>query len=206
MPELPGVSVGGVDEIHRGKCTEYRAQYDFRFVPVGCPGRGKVITSHVHTRCEQHGAGDHPCHGRNKENLIKHIKKNDVEEYFNLISWQPAEKIAGILSASDAAFLSFADNKLYSMTIPAKLQSYMACGIPILAYALGETKRVIEEANCGYVSEICQSDVLAEIIIKYSLLTNEKRNAMKHNAVCYCRNYFDKNKLNSQILRELDLE
>lgn len=143
--------------------------------------------------------------GRNKENLIRCIKENEVEEYFHLIAWQPAEKIPSILSASDAAFVSFANNPLYSMTIPAKLQSYMACGIPIIASACGETKRVIEESNCGFASEIGRSDALAEVIMQFSSTSSEQRNEMKRNAVMYCGMHFGKTKLHDQILREFYL-
>ena len=143
--------------------------------------------------------------GRNKENLIRCIRENDVEEYFNLTGWVPAEKISAILSASDAAFLSFADNPLYSMTIPAKLQSYMACGIPILASACGETKRVIEEAQCGFVSDIGKSKELADTIIHFLSVPTKQKNEMKRNAMDYCRIYFDKKKLNDFIESELHL-
>ncbi len=135
--------------------------------------------------------------------MISCIKDNDVEEYFNLIGFQPAQKIPSILSASDAAFLSFADNPLYSMTIPAKLQSYMACGIPILASACGETKRVIEEADCGLASEIGRSDALLETILKFYSVSSEQRTQMQRNAVLYCKKIFDKRKLHDQILEEL---
>ena len=141
--------------------------------------------------------------GRNKENLIRCIKENDVEEYFNMIGWQEAELIPSILSTSDAAFVSFASNPLYYMTIPAKLQSYMACGIPILASACGETKRVIEEARCGYVSRIGDADELARVIIDFSFTSKEQRSMMKQNGVEYCDEHFSKEKLHNQILREL---
>ena len=144
--------------------------------------------------------------GRNKENLIRCIKENDVEEYFHLISWQPAEKIPEILSASDAAFVSFADNALYAMTIPAKLQSYMACGIPILAAARGETGRVVEEAKCGFVSGIGRVDELADIIVKFISTTAEERKEMSLNAVLYCRKHFEKKKLHDRISQEILLE
>ena len=52
-----------------------------------------------------------------------------------------------LLSACDAAFVSFTDNDLWKKTIPAKLQSYMACGKMIIAAAGGETRRIIGEAS-----------------------------------------------------------
>ena len=143
--------------------------------------------------------------GRSKEDLIKRIEEKGVEEYFNFTGWQPAEDIPGILAASDAAFLSFANNPIYSKTIPAKLQSYMACGIPILASVCGETKRVIEEAECGLVSEIGRADALVEAIIKFDAITENQRDDMKQNAVIYYQKHFEKEELHNQILRELYL-
>lgn len=143
--------------------------------------------------------------GRNKNSLIAQIKKFEVEEYFNLIGWQPAKDIPSILAASDAAFVSFADNPLYSMTIPAKLQSYMACGVPILASACGETQRIIEEANCGYVATIGKSCELAEIITKFLHISLEQREKMKNSSVDYCKIHFDRDELNNQVLCELNL-
>ena len=144
--------------------------------------------------------------GRNKENFIRSIKENEVEEYFLLIAFQQAEMIPAILASCDVGFLSFANNPLYSMTIPAKLQSYMACGIPILASACGETKRVIEEAQCGLVSEIGNPEDLARVIVKFSDMTAEEKLAMRQKAVAYCRSHFDKKALHDQILCELRMD
>lgn len=141
--------------------------------------------------------------GRNKDNLLLHIKENEVEEYFNLIGWQPATDIPDILAASDAAFLSFANNSLFAMTIPAKLQSYMACGIPIIASVCGETERIIKEAECGFVSKIGDSDALAEVIVKFLNLSDNERKTMKKNAIEYYNDNFNKSKLYIQLEKEI---
>ena len=138
--------------------------------------------------------------GRNKNSLITQIKRFEVEEYFNLVGWQPAKDIPSILAASDAAFVSFADNPLYSMTIPAKLQSYMACGVPILASACGETKRIIEEANCGLVSEIGNVAKLEKIIVDFINFPMSTKTSMKQNGIVYSQIYFSKEKLHEQIV------
>lgn len=143
--------------------------------------------------------------GRNKENLLYIIQDSGVAEYFNFVGMHPAERIPYILSASDVAFLSFANNPLYSMTIPAKLQSYMACGIPILASACGEAQRVIEEANCGFVSAIGDPKELAAAILQFTTLTKSQREDMKQNAIAYSEKHFKKEVLHNQILRELHL-
>ena len=104
--------------------------------------------------------------GRYKKQLLDDIEQNNVADMFTMIDRQPPEKIPELLSACDIAFISFMDNSLFSMTIPAKLQSYMACGKAIIAAATGETERIICEAECGICSKIGDADALAEGIVE----------------------------------------
>ena len=135
--------------------------------------------------------------GRNKENLISEVKSYDVEEYFNMIGQVPATDIPGILSASDIAFLSFADNPLYSMTIPAKLQSYMACGCPILAVADGEVRRIISESNCGFCLNFGDMDGFVKVI---ETLEKESLSKMGESAEEYFKQHFQKKLLMDRIV------
>lgn len=103
--------------------------------------------------------------GRDKDNFLKQIDDNDVRDMFIMIDRQPPERIPELLAACDAAFISFMPDPLFEKTIPAKLQSYMACGMPIVASASGETKRIIEEAECGMCVEIGEEDALNKCIM-----------------------------------------
>lgn len=104
--------------------------------------------------------------GRYQEQFENEIYRLKVREKFILIPRQPAERIPEILSVCDAGFISFQNDPLWGKTIPAKLQSYMACGKAIIASACGETKRIIEEAQCGICCDIGNEKSLAEIIRK----------------------------------------
>ena len=113
-----------------------------------------------------------------------------------MVPRQPAERIPELLSACDAAFLSFQDAELWTMTIPAKLQSYMACGMPIIASAEGETRRVIEEAECGVCSAIGDADALSKAIKQ--LMHSELRK-MSDRSRQYFEKHFDKQMLMDQM-------
>lgn len=130
--------------------------------------------------------------GRNKDNLLKQIEALEVRDYFNMIEWQPATDIPKILAAADAAFISFSNSPLFSMTIPAKLQSYMACGCPIIAAADGETKRIIEESDCGVTAEVGSAQSLCDAILVFQQTDETRRQIMSQNAIRYCRQHFDK--------------
>lgn len=139
--------------------------------------------------------------GRYLAEFNSEVKRRSVEEKFVMVPRQPAEKIPELLCACDVAFLSFQDADLWTMTIPAKLQSYMACGMPIIASAQGETQRVIEEAECGICSAIGDARALSEAIKK---IMNADLNEMKNKSRKYFEENFDKQMLMDQMEKYLN--
>ena len=136
--------------------------------------------------------------GRYLDDFNAEIKRRGVEDKFIMILRQPAEKIPELLCACDAAFLSFQKEQLWKMTIPAKLQSYMACGMPVLASAEGETQRIINEAECGICSAIGNARELAMAVNKIMDSDLEKMGA---NSRKYFLEHFNKKNLMNRIDR-----
>ena len=134
--------------------------------------------------------------GRYLEEFIDEVKSRNVEDKFVMVQRQPAERIPELLSACDAAFLSFQNDELWTMTIPAKLQSYMACGMPVIAAAQGETKRIIEEAQCGVCSRIGDAE---ELSLKIKDMMNTDLVEMGRKSREYFKEHFDKKKLMDQM-------
>ncbi len=131
--------------------------------------------------------------GRYKEQLIEKISDYGLQDYFIFTGRVPAEKIPSYLAFCDAAFISFMNNSLFQWTIPAKLQSYMACAMPIVAAAEGETARIVKEAECGVHSPVDNADALAENIIQ--LKNSGNLNLMAENSRKYFVDNFEKEKL-----------
>lgn len=127
--------------------------------------------------------------GRYQAEFEKHIDECGVRDKFILLPRVQSTLVPEILSAVDAGFISFNKTPLWEMTIPAKLQSYMACGKPIIASASGETKRIIEEAQCGICTEIGNAEALAEGIRK--IMTSDISRLGK-NSRSYFVAHFDK--------------
>ena len=125
--------------------------------------------------------------GRDKDNFLKQLADNGVQDMFIMIDRQPPERIPELLAACDAAFISFMPDPLFEKTIPAKLQSYMACGMPIIAAASGETKRIIEEAECGLCSQIGNEHDLSNNVRK---LTKSDIKGMHVAALKYSKQEF----------------
>lgn len=135
--------------------------------------------------------------GRYLEEFINNLKKRNVRDMFIMLPRQPAERIPMLLSACDVAFLSFADDDLWKMTIPAKLQSYMACGMPIIAIAEGETQRIVEEAECGVVCRTGAPEILKQSIIDMMQLDLEE---MQKRSLNYYEENYKKEKLMNEMI------
>lgn len=134
--------------------------------------------------------------GRYLEELNCKIAEEKLEEMFIMIPRQSAEIIPVLLSACDAAFISFANEELWTKTIPAKLQSYLACGMPIVASAKGETERIIKEAECGVCASIGDSKALAEAIEE---IIEGRHTEMGAFARSYFEEHFDKERLMDEM-------
>lgn len=129
--------------------------------------------------------------GRYQETLEEEIRRRKVKDSFIMIPRQRAEVIPKLLACCDAAFLSFSNMELWEKTIPAKLQSYMACGMPIIAAARGETEKVIKEAGCGVCVPIGDVDGMAKSIT--DLMFSDLK-FWGENSRIYAQNHFNKKK------------
>lgn len=133
--------------------------------------------------------------GRFKEALVQIIKDKDVSDCFNFIDRQPAVKIPEYMGVCDATLITLAKNEIFSMTLPAKLPSCLACGVPIIVCADGEIQQVIKEANAGFCCNAGDSEALAEIILKISEMPKDSLKNLGGNARRYFEKHFEKEKL-----------
>lgn len=141
--------------------------------------------------------------GRYREKFEALIARESVSSYFTFTGLVDASVIPEILESQDVAFVSLRDENTLNMTLPAKVQTYMASGIPVLASAKGETQYVLEEAMCGYVSKPEDPVDLADTILKLMSLSDEALEAMGKNGCAYATNNFMISRLTDIIIKEM---
>ncbi|WP_195856821.1 glycosyltransferase family 4 protein [Aerococcus urinae] len=137
--------------------------------------------------------------GRAKEDLLNRITQLGVREYFQFIERQPSSKISGILAEVDIAFLSFDQHPIYSKTIPAKMQTYMACGKPLLVSASGEVEDIIHESQAGLTCKAGDYKQLTKLIKEFINMDKNKLKKMSINSRNYFEKYFSKELLMDQF-------
>ncbi|MEJ6529513.1 glycosyltransferase family 4 protein [Exiguobacterium sp. USCH10] len=144
---------------------------------------------------------DHKVHftlvgeGRFKQNLINQINECDVTHMFTFLGRVPSEQVPKILQSHDVALLSLAPDPLFDMTIPAKLQTYLSVGMPILGLVSGESKSIIEEANAGLIAPLKDTTLQLKCIQKLLETNEEQLKVYRDNASDYAHRFFNKDKL-----------
>jgi len=128
--------------------------------------------------------------GRAKNNLEKKISKLNLTNNFIFKGAFKSEEMPLFFACGDALIVSLKKSKIFSLTIPAKVQSYLACGKPIIGSIDGEGARIITESGAGFVSPSEDSDKLVENIIKLYSLSVENRIKLGKNGRAYYETEF----------------
>lgn len=101
---------------------------------------------------------------------------------------KPLSEMPEFYSLADAMLITLKDDKTISSTLPGKVQSYMAAGKPIIGAINGETKQIIQEAQCGLCCDAENAEALANIILQFC--SNGEMEEMARNSYeYYCENY-----------------
>jgi glycosyltransferase involved in cell wall biosynthesis len=138
--------------------------------------------------------------GRYKSILKKYISELKLEEKFYFLGSYPPEIMPEFFSCADALYISLKKANIFSYTIPGKLQSYLACGKPILGSLDGIGKKIIIDSNSGLCSNAEDHIKLSKNIIELSEMSEAKRNLLSKNAIKYFRANFEKEMLMKQLI------
>lgn len=128
----------------------------------------------------------------NGTDLERLQKISEKEENVIFYGRRPLEEMPSFYEKADAMLITLKADPVLSMTLPGKVQSYMAVGKPIIGAIDGETKKVIEDANCGYCGKAEDAEELADNIRKF--IQNLQRELLGRNARDYYEKHFEQKK------------
>ena len=142
---------------------------------------------------------------KNEKNIVFHIvgdglSKKQCEEMANkyglnnitFYGYHNVDEMKQYYELADAFLITMVDNEVVNSTLPAKVQSYMLAGKPIIGAISGEVKNVIKEANCGLCCDSLDYKEFANIIKK--AYKSKEKNKWAKNAYNYYKNSFEKDK------------
>lgn len=129
--------------------------------------------------------------GRAKEELTEKVKAENLSDDVLFIGRVAPSEADRFIRFADCAYLSLKPNKILEMTIPAKLQTYLACGAPVLCVNDGESAKLITESGAGITAEQNAESVKTAILCLKNL-SDDKKEEMRENAVAFFDKNFDK--------------
>ncbi len=135
--------------------------------------------------------------------MKENIQLNSLNNYFEFIGPQSPNKMPEFFSKSDVLFLSLIKSRIFSYTIPSKLQTYMACKKPILASIDGITNKIINQSKCGYASSSNDSVELVNNIIKLKNSDKSILEKMSENGYKYYKKNFAKTVVLDKLISKL---
>lgn len=89
--------------------------------------------------------------GRDEARLRERVEALGLSDRVVFLGRHPEERMPKFIAHAQALLVSLRDTPVFQLTVPYKLQGYMACGKPILAALAGEGARIVREARCGLV-------------------------------------------------------
>ena len=138
--------------------------------------------------------------GTSKQAFIKEINKLGLSSLCSFVNQVPVSEIPNYCSIADAMFISIKNTPLFSKTVPAKLQSYLAIGKPIIGLLGGEGADIIKKSKSGITNENNDISMFVNKIVKFISLNNSELNEMGKNGHNFYKLNFSSNIRKTQLL------
>lgn len=127
--------------------------------------------------------------GSMKRWLINKVSKYELNDFIKVKNHMHQNKLNKYLVSADALLIMLKKGDALSATIPAKFQTYLSFGKPLIVSADGILSNLVKKNNLGYVSDAENSLKLYKSILTLAKSPNNKIKKIKDN----CLRFFIKN-------------
>ncbi|MDF1656647.1 MAG: glycosyltransferase family 4 protein [Verrucomicrobiales bacterium] len=118
----------------------------------------------------------------------------------------PVDMMPAFMQRASALMVTLADRPIFALTVPNKVQAYLAVGKPIIACLNGEGARIVEEAEAGFATPAENADELAATVLRLYEMSESERNQMGENGRKYFEEHFDHGKLVDDLIGHFEAE
>ena len=136
-------------------------------------------------------AGD----GRLAEWVQDQIQHRKLENCVHMLGRHSPETIVSLFSAADALLVTLKRDPAFALTVPGKIQSYLACGKPVIASLDGEGGKLIEESGAGIACPAEDAEAIAAAVLTLRGMTPEARKKMGARGRKFCESNFTRSTL-----------
>lgn len=130
--------------------------------------------------------------GQRRDWLESEIRDRGLAGNAQVIGSFPPEQMPAFFALADVLLMTLRDEPIFSLTVPSKLQSYLACGRPVLGAVSGAAAEALIASGAGLVARPGNAESLAQAAIALSDMPSERRQTMGDAALQYHAQNFDR--------------
>lgn len=138
--------------------------------------------------------------GSEFESIKDLVERYNLKETVEILGRKPSKDMPKYFSNSDALLVTLKKEDILEVTLPAKVQSYMASSKPIIASLSGEGKKIIIESKCGLASEAEDHKELYNNVMTLYNMSYDERRKLGANG----RKFFEENFSREKLLKQLN--
>lgn len=139
--------------------------------------------------------------GRRKAWVEEQVRAHGLGAQVHLLGRFPLETMPSFFALADVLLVTLRKEPIFALTIPGKVQSYLACAKPIVAALDGEGGRVLAESGAGIVVPSGDVDALASAVLRIYRMPPELRQTMGQHGRVYYEQHFDRERLLDQLIQ-----
>jgi colanic acid biosynthesis glycosyl transferase WcaI len=139
--------------------------------------------------------------GRLRPWVEQQIETRGLSPTVQILGPYPPEKMPTFFALADVLLATLRRDSIFSLTIPSRLQAYLASGRPVLAAIEGEAARVIQEAQAGLVCAAGDPASLANAVESLYETPVAERESMGRAG----RRYFEREFDPDMLVKRLDM-
>ena len=128
--------------------------------------------------------------GRKADWLKEEVERRGLQDCFHLPGRFPLSAMPYFQSHADAFLLPLRNAPIFALTVPRKLQAYLAAGKPVIASIAGEGAALVSDAKAGVTCEPQTPEKLVAAINDLLAMTPEQRRQLGENGRRYCEEHF----------------
>lgn len=137
--------------------------------------------------------------GRRLDWVKEQVALRGLSDCFHLLGRFPSESMPEFFSKADVMLVTLKRDPIFTLTVPGKIQSYMACSKPIIAALDGEGDRLVTESGAGIASPSEDPVALAKSVLTMYHLSREEREKMAESGKKYCEKNFNREVLMDRL-------
>lgn len=138
--------------------------------------------------------------GRRKAWLEAEVTRCGLSGNFHFLGSRPAEEMPRLIAIADVCVVTLRRSPAFALTVPGRVQTYLACGKPIVASMDGEGARIIEESGAGIAVPAEDAQGLSEAVLRLFQAPASRRLEMGRLG----RQYFEANFTRDKVMDSLE--